>query len=173
MIDVSKTGHEYHLEAFEGGDPVAVTFINKEPKPSGEQGELVTVHDGTTNEEVLAMLIDRLKKLGARFPCPENRRAIEHCEGALYWLNLRTKRRRMQGVEGKHITHESNYPEPGGNDVRDLREITDRLLDLMQRTRIEALGWAWAEACLQLDAGKDPRQYDQSELMQRANTELI
>ena len=42
----------------------------------------------------------------------------------------------------------------------------------IEKARIEAIGWAWAEACCQLDAGKDPRQYDCSELMDRANKDL-
>lgn len=35
-----------------------------------------------------------------------------------------------------------------------------------------ALGWAWTEACLQLDAGKDPRQHEIPELLERCMRDL-
>src|SRR5262245_22230250 len=49
-------------------------FIEKSTDPSGvgmgDDGvTLYTVNNGTTNEEVLEMLIDRVKYLQAKFPC--------------------------------------------------------------------------------------------------------
>jgi hypothetical protein len=64
--------------------------------------ELVTVNNGTTNEEVLEMLIDRMKYLQAKFPCKENACCITHLEEGLMWLEKRTKDRVKRGVEGKH-----------------------------------------------------------------------
>ncbi len=34
------------------------------------------------------------------------------------------------------------------------------------------LGWAWAEACIQLDRGDDPRQQEMPLLLERADAEL-
>ena len=34
------------------------------------------------------------------------------------------------------------------------------------------LGWAWSEACVQLDKGEDPRKYDMAELLHRAQEEI-
>jgi len=75
-------------------------FIKKIPKDSTE---LKTVHDGTTNEEVLEMLIHRLSGLNEKFPCRENEIAINNCESALYFLNKRTSNRKLRNVEGKQI----------------------------------------------------------------------
>ena len=43
-----------------------------------------------TNEEVLAMLIDRMNYLQGKFPCRENALVITKLEESLMWLNKRT-----------------------------------------------------------------------------------
>ena len=65
--------------------------------------ELHTVNNGTTNEEVLEMLIDRMKYLQAKFPCKENACCITHLEEGLMWLEKRTRDRVKRGVEGKQL----------------------------------------------------------------------
>lgn len=59
--------------------------------------------DGVTNEEVLEVLIHRLKGLNKKAPCAENNHAIMNLEGALVWLRLRTQDRIERGVEGTHV----------------------------------------------------------------------
>lgn len=95
-------GHQYALDSFEEGPTQILNFIHKEPNPL-DTTQLSTVNNGTTNEEVLAMLLDRLNFLNAKFPCRENSIAITHIETALLWLNHRTASRKARGVEGKHI----------------------------------------------------------------------
>lgn len=93
-------GHRYELENFEDTDLSGQTiqFIQKEHVPGIG---LETVRDGTTNEEVLAVLIDRMNYLQAKFSCRENAIAITNLEQALMWLNKRTEDRKARGVEGK------------------------------------------------------------------------
>ena len=95
--------HRYELENFEDkeGNGQELQFIQKEDK--GDGNGFVTVSDGTTNEEVLEVLIDRLTGLNSKFPCKENSVAITHIETALLWLNKRTSDRMKRGVEGKNI----------------------------------------------------------------------
>ncbi len=71
--------------------------------PSENNFKLVTVEDGTTNEEVLEVLIDRMNFLQSKFPCRENAVVITHLETALMWLEKRTKDRIKRNVEGKNI----------------------------------------------------------------------
>jgi len=100
---VIKEGHQYVLDGFENAVEGSqyLQFIDKEPvKP--DSTELVTISDGTTNEEVLEVLIDRMKYLQAKFPCRENAIAITNLEQALMWLEKRTADRQKRGVEGKH-----------------------------------------------------------------------
>lgn len=98
-------GHKYLLANFENQDNPAQTiqFIQKVPIQPGSS-DLETVSDGTTNEEVLAMLIDRMKYLQAKFPCRENAIVITKLEESLMWLNKRTEDRKARNVEGKQIT---------------------------------------------------------------------
>lgn len=97
-------GYRYELENFEAKDQrgQSLQFIQKVPVTEGSP-ELKTVNDGTTNEEVLRVLIDRMNNLQAKFPCRESAIATTHLETALLWLGKRTADRKARGVEGKHV----------------------------------------------------------------------
>jgi len=101
-MNILRPGHLYALDHFDNKEQPQQTlqFIEKQVNPS--DGKLTTVNDGTTNEEVLLMIIDRLNFLQAKFPCRENAIAITHVETALLWLNKRTAGRVARGVEGQH-----------------------------------------------------------------------
>ena len=99
-MQCTEEGHIYSLEGNQ-----ELRFLKKE-KVEG-QAELKTVYTGTTNEEVLEVLLDRTKNLNSKFPCIENQNAITHMEQALHWFNLRTSKRKTQGVEGTNETHKS------------------------------------------------------------------
>jgi hypothetical protein len=77
-------GHTYELTNFEKKEEKGqiLQFIHKEPITEGSK-QLRTVSDGTTNEEVLEVLIDRMNFLNAKFPCRENSIVITHLETAL------------------------------------------------------------------------------------------
>lgn len=104
-MKILREGHKYALDNFENSEEKQeLQFIEKELDPTvGVKGALKTVNDGTTNEEVLAMLINRLQYLYYKFPSKETFRAIESCEYALEQLERRTKDRVERGVEGKHL----------------------------------------------------------------------
>jgi len=115
-MKVLTLGHKYELENFEAKDKPGQTiqFIEKvqQPQPITPGGivlalgtGLVTVNDGTTNEEVLDVLINRLSYLQDKFPCKENACAITHLQEALFWLLERTRKRTAQNVEGKAEAH--------------------------------------------------------------------
>lgn len=95
-------GHLYALDNFEPGSAgQTLQFIQKEPDPN-EPTKLVTTANGTTNEEVILMLIDRCTFLYNKFPSTETLNAIACLEEALTQLQLRTRDRLARGVEGKH-----------------------------------------------------------------------
>ena len=99
-MKIEKAGHIYHLQNFENkDDSQQLLFIDKEPVSEGST-ELKTVHDGTTNEEVLRVLIDRMQFLQAKMPHHQNQTAITHLEKALEALESRTEDRVAKGVEG-------------------------------------------------------------------------
>lgn len=93
-------GHKYELESFEGKrPPQVIQFIQKTPGHVGAD-QLATVTDGTTNEEVLRMLICRMRFLQDKVPCRENAIVITNLEESLMWLEKRTAERKARGVEG-------------------------------------------------------------------------
>ena len=96
-------GHTYELSNFENKDVDGqiLQFIHKQPASEGST-ELKTVADGTTNEELLEVLIDRIYFLQAKFPCRENAIVITNLEESLMWLNKRTADRLKRNVEGKN-----------------------------------------------------------------------
>jgi hypothetical protein len=98
-----RPGHQYELENFERKDEQGqiIQFIEKMPVAEGST-ELRTVKDGTTNEELIRVLIDRMNSRQAKFPCRENAIATTHFETGLLWLEKRTADRKTRGVEGKH-----------------------------------------------------------------------
>lgn len=57
--------------------------------------------NGATNEALLAILIHRTMALDLKFPCEENKRAIQHMQDAMANFEARTHRRIVRGVEGK------------------------------------------------------------------------
>ena len=99
-MQVITPGHKYSLTSFEFGPSQTLQFIEKAPMKEGSE-ELYTVNDGTTNEDVLNVLIDRLQYLNKKFPCRENALAITKLEEAGMWLHKRTRDRLARGVEGR------------------------------------------------------------------------
>jgi len=102
-MEILHPGHIYRLSNFEDSNTSQViTFIKKEPK-DGNPSELNTVFDGTTNEELLKVLINRLEFLRSKIDSEETKTATEKCKEALFWLNHRTENRIKRNVEGKHL----------------------------------------------------------------------
>jgi hypothetical protein len=96
-------GHRYEVENFEDSrQSQIIQFIHKEPNPENND-QLQLASDGTTNEELLKVLIDRMQFLNTAFPCRENAVAITNLEQALMWLEKRTRDRIARSVEGKNL----------------------------------------------------------------------
>lgn len=111
-MKILRPGHQYELENFEAKNRPGqvIQFIEKIPGPPSNivganvpLGSLITVNDGTTNEEVLKMLIDRMQNLYDKFPSEETACSIQHLKSALYAQQSRTYERQQRGVEGKHL----------------------------------------------------------------------
>jgi hypothetical protein len=103
-MKVISQGHYYELDNFElkNTDGQRLQFIEKVPSKDNPT-ELITLNDGTTNEEILAVLIDRMQYLQGKFPCRENAIVITKLEESLMWLNKRTTDRVKRNVEGKQL----------------------------------------------------------------------
>ena len=96
-------GHQYSLSNFEENDTEqTIQFIEK-IKGNSDGDDLVTVNNGTTNEEVLAVIVNRLQYLYYKFPSKETLYAIQNIEYAIGQLEKRTEDRKERGVEGKYL----------------------------------------------------------------------
>lgn len=95
-------GHKYELKGFENPtNTQEIQFIEKKPEVPGGT-KLKTVNDGTTNEALLEVLINRMKYQQNRFQCKENAFVIANLEESLMWLEKRTEDREKRHVEGSH-----------------------------------------------------------------------
>lgn len=96
--NVVDKGHAYELFNTDGSTQ-ELRFIKKEPVNEGST-ELTTVQEGTTNEAVIAVLVDRLEVLDEKMPSHHNKSAITHLKEALADLLQRTAERTESGTEG-------------------------------------------------------------------------
>lgn len=97
-----EAGHRYQVANFDNPNTFQViSFVSKSPVEEGSK-EMKLNFDGTTNEELLAVLIDRTTYLQSLFPCKENACAITKMQEAKFWFEERTRNRVARNVEGKH-----------------------------------------------------------------------
>jgi hypothetical protein len=102
-MKILTTGHKYIAANFENKENgQTIQFIEKRPTEA-DNTVFETVNDGTTNEELIAILLDRLNVMNAKFPCRENALAVTKLQEALFWLNHRTSERLKRNVEGKNL----------------------------------------------------------------------
>lgn len=101
-MKVLTTGHRYELCGFENKENTQIIQFIEKTAVEGTT-ELQTVNDGTTNEALLEVLIDRLSYLQSKFPCRENAIVITKLEESLMWLEKRTSDRMKRNVEGKQL----------------------------------------------------------------------
>jgi hypothetical protein len=99
QADADGNGEIYMVGELAYGTSHSLEFVSA---PASETGGRF---NGLTNEVVIDILVDRLFRLNAKFPCRENSLAITHLEDALHWLEERTRQRRRQGVEGQYTGH--------------------------------------------------------------------
>lgn len=89
--------------------------------------------NGWQNEELIAVLIDRMKFLNGKFPCRENAMAITKLEEALMWLKKRTADRKDRGEEKvelpEKLTRASTCESPGYSAFAD---AINKLIDYLK-----------------------------------------
>ena len=101
--------HVYEMRITTGRDGVEVQRVRFQQGAIGSPNDI----NGTSNEAVLAIVIDRLRGfqghlanqtgVAANFACRENALALTDLESALNWLRKRTLDRLARGVEGKPV----------------------------------------------------------------------
>lgn len=103
--DVLEPGHVYnahHLALTEEPGHVErtrIAFAKKEPVQPGAK-ELEITLEGTTNEAIVGILIDRVLYLQDQVPCVENKKVLQGLYMARDAFAARTRDRITRGVEG-------------------------------------------------------------------------
>lgn len=97
---IKEAGYLYLVENYEGGGTQQIQFLHKETTPEKTDGSLNLIKNGTTNEELLKVLINRLQYLNTVLPSRENSIVITKLEESLMWLNKRAMDREARGVLG-------------------------------------------------------------------------
>jgi hypothetical protein len=93
-------GYVYELASHKpNGVAQILAFVHKAARAVGDD-TLEELDDGTTTEEVIMVLMDRLTFLNAKLPSAHNTRAIFNLRRALDELHARTADRAKRGVEG-------------------------------------------------------------------------
>lgn len=98
MEQCKDPGHLYELRNHGGKGTQMLQFIKKEEL----DGELKTVAEGVSTEEVLMACADRLDFLFEKLPDYFTKAARWHIGQALGALQERTLERKKRGVEGTH-----------------------------------------------------------------------
>lgn len=102
-MKVLNPGHLYALADSEKGEAPSQTLQFVEKVPARETNTVLKIKKrGTTNEEVLRVLIDRMNFLQDKMPCEANEEVIKlltQCSDLLY---KRTLNRQSRGVAGIH-----------------------------------------------------------------------
>lgn len=84
-------GHEYELASIDGELPQRIKFVKR------FRG--VENHPGTTNQEVLRMLIDRVMRLNLEQPWNGNLEIVQHLRAALVLHEARALLRKVEKEE--------------------------------------------------------------------------
>lgn len=104
MYHVDIPGHHYevhNVEKIPGDETQHIRFVQK-VRPDDMSGRLVTLKNGTTNEALLQVLIDRIEFLDGYLSDRHNKNVLHHLKEALWNLDQRTAERMRRGVEGTH-----------------------------------------------------------------------
>lgn len=94
-MKVVDPGHEYILNVLDGNDPETLTpetltFVKRDGE--GYPGN-VGSHSGTTTQEVLRALVDRIKYVDNQIHDDNNDEVLSHLRLAIFYLELRAAKR--------------------------------------------------------------------------------
>jgi hypothetical protein len=93
---VDDPGHRYLLNCLDG-TPARAPILEFVKRVGSEYpGNTAPAHGGTTIQEVLRALIDRLEYVDAQRPCPETKWVAGALRASLFMLEVRVRRERGQ-----------------------------------------------------------------------------
>lgn len=98
---ITTDGYEYQVVNMHNPNLMqTICFIHK---ALDKDNKLVIIKDGTTNEEILKVMINRLQYLDKLVPDAHNTISITLLKSVLEHMKQRTRERQEQGIEGTAI----------------------------------------------------------------------
>lgn len=100
-MKIIEPGHYYILDNFESTEGVVQSLRFVQKVPVRTDGTVLKIKStGTTNKDVITVMIDRMEYLQEKMPCEENLGVIDHLKSVMALLDQRTRDRKLRGVEG-------------------------------------------------------------------------
>lgn len=89
-MKVLEAGHQYDLENYDDTDEKTSNYLIFMKRIGGHYpGNVAPAHRGTNCQEVLRVLIDRVKYLNNQIPCIENEEIIRYLRYAIFMFESR------------------------------------------------------------------------------------
>jgi hypothetical protein len=85
------SGHLYRVEGYDGGEPQTIRFLKRVGE--GYPGNEAPAYGGTNCQDVIRVLIDRVKYLDSQIPCDENKLIIKSLANAFWQFEKRAAER--------------------------------------------------------------------------------
>jgi hypothetical protein len=99
-VKIIDPGHRYELSSLDGDYRQELTFVKRCDRLNpGKYPGNTDSYPGTTIQEVLRALIDRLNYVHNQIPCLENQFIVSMLRQCLYLLEVRAKRRKGKVLE--------------------------------------------------------------------------
>jgi hypothetical protein len=93
-------GHDYLLDSYDGGNHEHITFMKRHGDNfPGNVGS----YPGTNCQEVIRVLIDRVKYLDNQISCHENKLTLMHLRSALLEFEVRAANRHKIPLRVTHV----------------------------------------------------------------------
>lgn len=85
-------GHTYELDTLDGGGTELLLFVKRNNPPEKFPGNK-SAYPGTTIQEVMRAVIDRLKYVNNQVPCEETALSVEKARSIIWLLEKRAAQR--------------------------------------------------------------------------------
>lgn len=101
-MEVRDSGHFYGLDVFDGDDVESIRFMKRTGTtyPGNE-----TSYAGTNCQEVIRVLIDRIKYVQNQIYCPQNTTILQHLRMSLLLFEQRAAERRGRSLPSNLSIH--------------------------------------------------------------------
>ena len=108
-MKVLDSGHRYSLASLDGDFSQVLQFVKRNDPPEKYPGN-ANAYPGTTCQEVLRALLERVRYLRGQIPCVEDDLIISSLQNALFLFELRANRAKGRSIVAGTLEQFELYP---------------------------------------------------------------